>query len=1078
MSSHEGSNQPIWNKRSSLRGSSSGTLFSNLNANPLSTLKQDLKTQIAPTKNTTSGHILRGSNGGIPIKLNLNLSQNDLPIRTMITPPTNPTLTSTPPSVPQFNFISQLSDSLNSKLGNSLNLFSGSPVLLHQQSQPQPTITPIDQTPTPVETPLSNSSSAISTPVQSATPKTKEEVFLGSFPSNIIAVGNVPVIQQNEQLQSHRTSAASKFGASQAVRVDYHHQTLGYLPLNIVAWLAPLLDSGFISLQIRARGNSVLQVAPSNVINVVIDICLQRSNQGIGFDGNRERDQWNSLSRAINVPVTEIISKIARYQSGGNLRMRSSQEGFTLNGSFDSIQMEELPFDKKRSFEDAQMPMSKKQRSQFGDSADGIDLTASGNLIPMPGDTSIEQHLDQLYANLTKKVLPEMEPDEKLAVTLRSYQKQALWWMVDRERPDPEASKLPASWKEMTTVDGKRYYYNPVTQKTSWHYPYEDCEGKTVTVRGGILADDMGMGKTVETISLIVTNRCHDLPHLPETMSTLTPSKATLIVCPLSVLQQWGDEIVKHTPEGMFKIYVYHGATRNRDASKLAEFDVVLTTFATLAAEIPAESTGKTGKKKEKIVPAVPAAKGGLMDVFWHRIVLDEAHTIKDKSTRTAKAAYQLKSTNRWAVTGTPIQNKLDDMFSLLHFLQVEPYGDYSWWSRIIMKPIRNHDDRGFTRLQTILEKILLRRTKDEKIEGGKSIVNLPPKVVRIRRIEAKTEESEFYQKLWNSSKDQFDDFLKSGKVMENYAHILELLLRLRQACDHPKLVKKSKKQVENSTFNLKTISQMLSQASPEMFKRLETVLAKGINYDDEECSICLEKMEEAVATPCGHVFCKRCIENHLGTCDTDDTCPICRRPVIQSLLIPIPNVPKESEVEENSSSQWESSSKIDALMEELGQIEDASVKSIVFSQWTSMLDLVEISLNSRGIKFVRLDGSQTQTQREKSVSVFKSDPTVRVFLISMKAGGLGLNLTVASHVYVLDPWWNPSTEEQAIDRVHRLGQTRPVHVTRFIMAGSIEERILELQEGKKRMAQGALGMDAKDLRQIRIDELRLLFRD
>lgn len=118
------------------------------------------------------------------------------------------------------------------------------------------------------------------------------------------------------------------------------------------------------------------------------------------------------------------------------------------------------------------------------------------------------------------------------------------------------------------------------------------------------------------------------------------------------------------------------------------------------------------------------------------------------------------------------------------------------------------------------------------------------------------------------------------------------------------------------------------------------------------------------------------------------------------------------------------------------------------------------------------------QYQRERSVTAFKEDPNVTVFLISMKAGGVGLNLVAASHVFLLDCWWNPSTEDQAIDRVHRLGQTRPVHVTRFVVKGTIEERILELQERKKILAQGALGVNSKELRQIRIDELRLLFRD
>ena len=186
----------------------------------------------------------------------------------------------------------------------------------------------------------------------------------------------------------------------------------------------------------------------------------------------------------------------------------------------------------------------------------------------------------------------------------------------------------------------------------------------------------------------------------------------------------------------------------------------------------------------------------------------------------------------------------------------------------------------------------------------------------------------------------------------------------------------------------------------------------------------------------------------------------------------------------------WTSSSKIEALIQELISIwdEEEDIKVIIFSQWTSMLDLIEVPLNDMRKKFVRLDGSMPQAHRDHSVKSFNDDPSVKVFLISMKAGGLGLNLISASRVFLLDPWWNPATEQQAIDRVHRLGQRKPVIVTRFIVTNSIEERIVELQDKKKRLVQGALGnklsgnanlsRNNKELREIRMEELKLLFRD
>jgi len=254
------------------------------------------------------------------------------------------------------------------------------------------------------------------------------------------------------------------------------------------------------------------------------------------------------------------------------------------------------------------------------------------------------------------------------------------------------------------------------------------------------------------------------------------------------------------------------------------------------------------------------------------------------------------------------------------------------------------------------------------------------------------------------------------------------------------------------------------------------------MDFSDEECSICLESLENAVVTPCGHLFCKGCIERHISSDSLNKSCPICRDPITLDTLIPIPKSSKEEQqpiTSEKSNSVPVQSTKINALMEELNSLpKDDGAKSIVFSQWTSMLDLLETPLRDAGIQFVRLDGSMNHQLRDRSVQRFKEDPNITVFLISMKAGGLGLNLVAASNVYLLDPWWNPATEDQAIDRVHRLGQCRPVHVVRFIIKGTIEERILELQNRKKILAQGALGANGKESRQIRVNELRLLFQD
>ncbi|CAH02333.2 DNA repair protein RAD16 [Kluyveromyces lactis] len=586
---------------------------------------------------------------------------------------------------------------------------------------------------------------------------------------------------------------------------------------------------------------------------------------------------------------------------------------------------------------------------------------------------------------------------------------------------------------------------------------------------GGVLADEMGMGKTIQTIALL--------------MSDIT-RKPSLVVAPTVALMQWKNEIEQHTNKKL-SVYMYHGANRTNNLGDFKDVDVILTTYAVLESVYRKQVYGfkrKAGTVKEKSL---------LHSINFYRVILDEAHNIKDRTSNTAKAVNSLQTKKRWCLSGTPLQNRIGEMYSLIRFLNIEPFTRYyckqcscssenwrfsdylhcddcghvgmqhtNFFNHFMLKNVQKHGIEGpglqsFQNIQTLLARIMLRRTKVERADD----LGLPPRIVTVRKDYFNEEEKDLYQSLYSDIKRKYNSYVEEGVVLNNYANIFTLITRMRQMADHPDLV----------------------------LKRL-----KGNNDNNPGviiCQLCDDEAEEPIESKCHHRFCRLCINEYIDSFMADEkklTCPVCHIGLSidlqqQALEVDEELFKKQSIVSRlKMGGKWRSSTKIEALVEELYNLrsDKRTIKSIVFSQFTSMLDLVEWRLKRAGFQTVKLQGSMTPTQRDQTIKYFMENIHCEVFLVSLKAGGVALNLCEASQVFILDPWWNPSVEWQSGDRVHRIGQFRPVKITRFCIEDSIESRIIELQEKKASMIHATINQDEAAINRLTPADLQFLFNN
>jgi DNA repair protein RAD16 len=616
-------------------------------------------------------------------------------------------------------------------------------------------------------------------------------------------------------------------------------------------------------------------------------------------------------------------------------------------------------------------------------------------------------------------------------------------------------------------------------------------------VRSIALFDEMGLGKTLSAIAA-----CQVLHRDPS-----ADVGGTLIVAPKSLITQWKAEIETHLRQGSHPdcVHLWYGPQREKDPELLKQYDYVATTYEVVRSAIQGNSRGRQKKKENGADGNVAAAEEDddeeeqrttsdcpLTKLTWHRIILDECHNVRNRTTQSMKALCKLSSDYKMALSGTPIQNSLSDLFSLLRWFKWEDYqlaqpdsraGEKiarEAWHNNIAKPIqgkatRQEQDLAFNRLNNLLNEFVMRRTKSDRVEG-ESVMGVPPIQYEDVKDELRTVEKELYDRLLEQAREVFDQHVGSASAFRSaYMIILVRILRLRQACCHPLLVGidhvtcdacsggMSDELMQNATCGHALCSSCRSEELAKANVQAASQARKDASNAEENTD--MKEQKEQASSAMG-------VE---ATCPA----PTCDATLRESSLAALSDTSEElSELKQKTEKQcaaFGGSTKLHMLKQRLFPIVKKGEKALVFSQWPSFLDQCEESLSDDGILCARLDGKMTTEQRDRGVRAFKETHDTNVFLLSLKAGGVGLNLVEASHVFLTDVWWNPQTEQQAFERCHRLGQKKQVHVYRLLIRDSVEEQICQLQEKKRRVANATLEGDVSKLKDLDQEDIDLL---
>ncbi|TVY89545.1 DNA repair protein RAD5B [Lachnellula willkommii] len=749
------------------------------------------------------------------------------------------------------------------------------------------------------------------------------------------------------------------------------HTEFGRLNLHISKALGPLIDPGIVILD---------AIGTTKALCEAIGRATKLSDARVRIDINVYGSERDAKNVGRHLSSNKVYLQRPDTQRPGTLYNNPHLLKFPDTESLGNNDQIALPLDRFLKFDDAGV----------------LDKTIAG-----------------VYASLTRGTkLDKVEGDRRIETKLLPHQQEALDFLIQREN-----GPIPLEFCLWKPIEGDKNWYQHAVTKAKTRTPNQETGG-------GILADEMGMGKSLSILALIVSShkvasewiKTQASENSEHSDVSQKPSPATLVIVPSAILiNEWLNEIKIHL-DGTLRTLKYHGKQRKSLTASIENTDIVLTTYHTLVADFG-----------EKLSP--------LHKINWFRVVLDEAHIIRRQTTTFYRAVSELKARSRWCLSGTPIQNRLEDIGALFAFIQARPFHSIAMFRRFVTIPFNESEERravATRNLTLLLESLCLRRSRE--------LLHLPDSNDRLRVVEFSSKEREQYDQTMKTMNRALRQ--RAGEShSKNIFGMFQIQLQLRILCNHG------------------TYQHVYSWNRRSMLNEREAALCSVGDTGQVNCSACRQSMPmlgsnnvyRQYTGSCTHVLCSECLEDNEQSDIEAIDCPLCAMSGV-----PLTSYGPRTGVGEGHETYLKHegySSKMAALISDIR--EDLwKKKSIVFSCWTNTLNLIERYLRLESLPFQRIDGECPLGRRQKILDEFSSTSAIPILIMTTGTGAYGLNLTAANRVFIIEPQWNPSVENQAISRAIRMRQNESVLVTRYIVKGTVEQEMRSQQERKLKMAE------------------------